>query len=264
MSLLEVADLRVQLPQRAGLLAAVDGVSFSVAPGEVLGIAGESGSGKTMTALALLGLLPHGARVGGSARFDGTELVGLPDAALRRLRGRELAMVFQDPMTSLHPMLTIETLLTEHVRQHLRLDRAAARTRALELLAQVRIPDPEQALRAHPHEFSGGMRQRLAIAIALACKPKLLLADEPTTALDVTVQAGILRLLDQLRREVGLSIVLITHDLGVISAVADRVLVMRTGKIVEAGATRSVLTAPEHAYTRSLLEALPGAHRSGT
>lgn len=263
MSLLEVADLRVLLPQRSGMLAAVDGVSFAVAPGEVLGIAGESGSGKTMTALALLGLLPHGARVSGSARFDGCELVGLGAAALRRLRGRELAMVFQDPMTSLHPMLTIETLLTEHVRQHLGLSRAAARTRALELLAQVRIPDPERALRAHPHEFSGGMRQRLAIAIALACKPKLLLADEPTTALDVTVQAGILRLLDQLRREVGLSIVLITHDLGVISAVADRVLVMRTGKVVESGSTPGVLTAPAHEYTRSLLEALPGAHRSG-
>jgi ABC-type dipeptide/oligopeptide/nickel transport system ATPase component len=262
MSLLEVDDLRVGLPRRDGMLAAVDGVSFAVAPGEVLGIAGESGSGKTMTALALLGLLPHGARVTGSARFDGKELVGLDVQAIRRIRGRELAMVFQDPMTSLHPMLTVETLLTEHVRHHLKASRAEARQRALELLAQVRIPDPERALHAHAHEFSGGMRQRLAIAIALACKPKLLLADEPTTALDVTVQAGILRLLDRLRTEFGLSIVLITHDLGVISAVADRVLVMRTGKIVESGTTRIVLTEPAHAYTRSLLEALPGAHRS--
>jgi oligopeptide transport system ATP-binding protein len=264
MTLLEVDDLRVSIPQRSGMLAAVDGVSFSVGEGEILGIAGESGSGKTMTALALLGLVPHGARVGGSARYDGTELVGLDDAALRRLRGREVAMVFQDPMTSLHPMLTVETLLTEHVRQHLRVSKAEARSRARELLAQVRIPDPSRALHAHPHEFSGGMRQRLAIAIALACKPKLLLADEPTTALDVTVQAGILRLLDQLRREVGLAIVLITHDLGVISAVADRVLVMRVGQIVESGPRQIVLTAPSHAYTRSLLSSLPGAHRSGT
>jgi oligopeptide transport system ATP-binding protein len=261
MALLEITDLRVQLPRREGWQAVVDGVSVGVDAGEVLGIAGESGSGKTMTALALLGLLPHASQVSGSARFAGRELVGMSHEQLRGVRGREIAMVFQDPATALHPMLPVRTLLTEHMRHHLGLDKRAARGRALELLEQVRIPDPARTLHAYPHELSGGMRQRVAIAAALACGPKLLLADEPTTALDVTVQAGILRLLDRLRRETELAVVVITHDLGVISALADHVAVMRHGAMVEQGTTSAVLTAPAHEYTRALLDALPPAHR---
>ena len=261
--LLEVEGLRVRLPTREGPAAAVDGVDFSLAQGRVLGIAGESGSGKTMTALALLGLLPHGAKADGSARFAGKDLLAMSQRDLRWLRGRELAMVFQDPMTSLHPMLSIERLLTEHVRHHLGLGRAEARERAVELLRQVRIPDPEGALRAFPHQFSGGMRQRIAIAIALACRPRLLIADEPTTALDVTVQAGILRLLDRLRRENGLSVILITHDLGVMSSITDEVAIFYAGRIVESGPTRDLLTSPRHPYTRALLDALPHPESPG-
>jgi oligopeptide transport system ATP-binding protein len=261
--LLEVKGLRVRLPVRGGMAAAVDGVDFSLGQGRVLGIAGESGSGKTMTALALLGLLPHGAEVEGSARFAGADLLRMHQAELRGLRGRELAMVFQDPMTSLHPMLPIERLLTEHVRHHLGLGRAAARERALELLRQVRIPDPEAALRAYPHQFSGGMRQRIAIAIAIACGPKLLIADEPTTALDVTVQAGVLRLLDRLRREQRLAVIVITHDLGVLSAIADDLAVFYAGRVVEAGTREQVLRAPRHPYTAGLLGALPHPETGG-
>jgi oligopeptide transport system ATP-binding protein len=261
--LLEVEGLRVRLPARGAMAAAVDGVDFGLAQGRVLGIAGESGSGKTMTALALLGLLPHGAQVEGSARFAGADLLRMSQTELRWLRGRELAMVFQDPMTSLHPMLPIERLLTEHVRHHLGLGRAAARERALELLRQVRIPDPEAALRAYPHQFSGGMRQRIAIAIAIACGPKLLIADEPTTALDVTVQAGVLRLLDRLRREQQLAVIVITHDLGVLSAIADDLAVFYAGKVVEVGTREQVLRAPRHPYTAGLLGALPHPEAGG-
>jgi oligopeptide/dipeptide ABC transporter ATP-binding protein len=261
--LLEVEGLRVRLPTRGALEPAVDGVDFSLGQGRVLGIAGESGSGKTMTALALLGLLPHGARVEGSARFAGADLLRMGQRELRGLRGREIAMVFQDPMTSLHPMLPVERLLTEHVRHHLGLGRAAARERALELLRQVRIPDPEAALRAYPHQFSGGMRQRIAIAIAIACGPKLLIADEPTTALDVTVQAGVLRLLDRLRREQRLAVIVITHDLGVLSAIADDLAVFYAGRVVEAGTREQVLRAPRHPYTAGLLAALPHPETGG-
>jgi oligopeptide/dipeptide ABC transporter ATP-binding protein len=207
--------------------------------------------------LALLGLLPEGAVVGGRVRFEDRELLGLPTSRLRRIAGRDLAMVFQDPLTSLHPMLSIGRQLTEHVRIHLGLDRRAAERRALELLEEVRIPDGAAALRAYPHQFSGGMRQRIAIAIALACRPKLLIADEPTTALDVTVQAGILRLLDRLRRESDLAVVLITHDLGVLSAIADRVSIFYAGRVVESGPRQDVLQRPRHPYTRALLDALP-------
>ena len=189
--------------------------------------------------------------------FDGRDLLTLPEAEMRKLRGRRIAMVFQDPMTSLHPMLSVGTQLTEHVRRHLGLSRRDAAERALELLREVRIPDPGSAIHAFPHQFSGGMRQRIAIAVALACRPTLLIADEPTTALDVTVQAGIIRLLDRLRDEAGLAIVLITHDLGVLSAIADRVAVFYAGRIVEAGGREDVLSAPRHPYTRGLLDALP-------
>jgi oligopeptide transport system ATP-binding protein len=257
MSLLEVEGLHVRLPTAAGLATVVDGVDFAVEPGEVFGVAGESGSGKTMSMLALLGLLPEGARVEGSARFGGRDLLRLPRKELREVSGRELAMVFQDPLTSLHPMLSVGKQLTEHVRRHLGLDRRAAEARARELLDEVRIPDPASALHAFPHQFSGGMRQRIAIAIALACRPKLLIADEPTTALDVTVQAGILRLLDRLRRENDLAVVLITHDLGVMSSIADRVSIFYAGRVVESGTREAVLQRPRHPYTRALLDALP-------
>jgi oligopeptide/dipeptide ABC transporter ATP-binding protein len=254
---LEVDGLRVQLRGPAGLLTVVDGIDYRVEQGEVFGVAGESGSGKTISMLALLGLLPEGAVVGGHVRFDDRDLLGLPTSRLRRIAGRDLAMVFQDPLTSLHPMLSIGRQLTEHVRIHLGLDHRSAEQRALELLEEVRIPDGAAALRAYPHQFSGGMRQRIAIAIALACRPKLLIADEPTTALDVTVQAGILRLLDRLRRESDLAVVLITHDLGVLSAIADRVSIFYAGRVVESGPRQDVLRRPRHPYTRALLDALP-------
>jgi oligopeptide transport system ATP-binding protein len=256
-TLLSVKGLRIQLPTAAGMVTVVDGVDYEVETGQVFGIAGESGSGKTISVLALLGLLPDGAEVEGSAMFGDVDLVKLGRRSMRGVRGKEIAMVFQDPMTSLHPMLTIERQLTEHVRYHLGLDRAKARARAIGLLDQVRFPDPAGALGAYPHQFSGGMRQRIAIAMALACGPRLLIADEPTTALDVTVQAGILRLLDGLRREFGLSVIMITHDLGVMSSIADWLTVMYAGNVVESGRTSEVLAHPRHPYTAGLLAALP-------
>ncbi len=255
--LLAVNGLRVRLPTTTGLVTVVDGVDYEVERGQVFGLAGESGSGKTISVLALLGLLPDGAEVEGSAMFEGKELLKLGRHALLGVRGREIGMVFQDPQTSLHPMMTIERQLTEHVRYHLGLDRTHARARAVELLEEVRIPDPAGALGAYPHQFSGGMRQRIAIAIALACRPRLLIADEPTTALDVTVQAGILRLLDGLRRHSGLSVIMITHDLGVMSSIAGWLTVMYAGRVVESGPTPEVLSRPRHPYTAALLAALP-------
>jgi oligopeptide transport system ATP-binding protein len=263
-AILEVDGLRVRLPTPDGPATVVDGIDYRIEPGEVFGIAGESGSGKTMSVLALMGLLPQGATVEGQAVFEGRDLLRLPASALRRICGRELAMVFQDPMTSLHPMLSIGTQLTEHVRLHLGLGRRAATELAVEALREVRIPDPQSALEAFPHQFSGGMRQRIAIAVALACRPKLLVADEPTTALDVTVQAGIIRLLDRLRSESGLTIVLITHDLGVLSSIADRVAVFYAGRVVEAGPRIDVLGHPRHPYTRGLLDALPHPEAAAT
>jgi len=256
-TLLAVEGLRVRLPTPGGRVTVVDGVDYAIEPAEVFGIAGESGSGKTVSMLALLGLLPERSTIEGSAHFGGRELLRMPRGELREISGRELSMVFQDPFTSLHPMLTVGKQLTEHVRLHLGLDRQSAERRALELLADVRIPDPHSALRAYPHQFSGGMRQRIAIAIALACGPRLLIADEPTTALDVTVQAGILRLLDRLRREHELAVVLITHDLGVLSSIADTVSIFYAGRVVESGTRDAVLQSPRHPYTRALLDALP-------
>ena len=255
--LLEVDDLRVEVPVRGGSITVVDGVDYAVAESEVFGVAGESGSGKTMSVLALIGLLPSGATATGRAHFRGLDLLALNGRALRSIRGGGIGMVFQDPMTSLHPMLSIGQQIEEPIRQHLGVSRAAARKRAAGLLADVRLPDPERALRAFPHQFSGGMRQRVAIAIALAAEPELLIADEPTTALDVTVQAGIIRLLDRLRRERGLSVVLITHDLGVMSSIADRVAVFYAGRVVETGRREELLQSPRHPYTRALLDALP-------
>ncbi len=263
MSLLEVENLRVKIRTESGEVTIVDDVDYSVEAGQVFGVAGESGSGKTISVLALLQLLPHGASTTGSAIYGGRDLLRLSGRALRRVRGRELAMVFQDPLTSLHPMMTIGRQLSEHVRFHEGASKRAALARAGELLAEVRIPDPERALEAFPHQFSGGMRQRVAIAGALATRPALLIADEPTTALDVTVQAGILRLLDRLRRENGLSVILITHDLGVMSSIADHVSVFYAGRIVESGPTRDLLSAPRHPYTRALLDALPHPKEEG-
>ena len=256
-ALLDVQGLSIRLAGHAGPITIVDDVSFEVAPGQIFGVAGESGSGKTMTALSLMGLLPATARVSGQAVLNQRDLLHMSASELRRVRGRQLAMVFQDPISSLHPMLSIEQQLTEHLRFHLKMDRRQAHTRAVRLLEQVRIPDPEAALRGYPHQFSGGMRQRIQIAMGLACEPRLLIADEPTTALDVTVQAGILRLLDGLCRETGLAVVLITHDLGVMSAVADRLTVMYAGRVVESGPTAEVLRRPRHPYTHGLLESLP-------
>jgi oligopeptide/dipeptide ABC transporter ATP-binding protein len=256
-ALLEVEGLRVRLPTPAGFATVVDGVDYHVEPAQVFGVAGESGSGKTMSMLALLGLLPSGAVVEGRAEFGGQDLLRMRGRALRAVSGRDIGMVFQDPMTSLHPMLSVGRQLTEHMRRHLGLRRSAATQRAVDLLDQVRIPDPKSALRAYPHQFSGGMRQRVAIAIALACDPRLLIADEPTTALDVTVQAGILRLLDNLRRERDLSVVLITHDLAVMSSIADTVSIFYAGRVVESGPREELLRHPRHPYTRALLDALP-------
>ena len=256
-TLLEVERLRVKLPTPTGFATVVDGVDYQVEQAQVFGVAGESGSGKTISMLALLGLLPPGSVVEGRASFGGKDLLRLRSAALRAVSGREIGMVFQDPLTSLHPMLSVGQQMTEHIRLHLGLSRGAATRRAQELLEDVRLPDPASALRAYPHQFSGGMRQRIAIAIALACGPRLLIADEPTTALDVTVQAGILRLLDRLRREHDLSVILITHDLSVMSSLADRVSIFYAGRVVESGSRSELLQHPRHPYTRALLDALP-------
>jgi oligopeptide transport system ATP-binding protein len=256
-STLAVEGLRVRLPTPAGDVTVVDGVDYDVQPAEVFGIAGESGSGKTVSMLALLGLLPDGSRVEGTARFGGHELIGMPRRRLQSISGRDIAMVFQDPYTSLHPMLSIGKQLTEHVRRHLGLDRRSADDRAVELLHEVRIPNPRAALRRFPHQFSGGMRQRIAIAIALACRPRLLIADEPTTALDVTVQAGILDLLDELREQHEMSMIIITHDMGVVAEAADEIAVMYAGQIVEHTSAEELFDHPEHPYTEALLGSLP-------
>ncbi|MBC9730337.1 ABC transporter ATP-binding protein [Streptomyces sp. TRM68367] len=253
-----MTGLTLDLPAESGVHRILHGVDLALQPGRIHGLAGESGSGKTMTGLAVLSLLPNGARTSGRIQLDGTDLLTLPPRQLGALRGRAVSMVFQDPSTSLHPMLSVGHQLTDHLRHHLKLDRKTARARAAELLGQVRIPNPGEALRRYPHQFSGGMRQRIAIAIALACEPKVLIADEPTTALDVTVQAGVLRLLRGLCDELGLAVLLVTHDLGVMSAVADTVSVMRHGLVVETGPRGQVLTEPRHDYTRTLLDALPG------
>ncbi|HEY3504477.1 MAG TPA: ABC transporter ATP-binding protein [Actinocatenispora sp.] len=252
--LLTTEGLRVTLP---GGVPVVHDVSLTVGEGEIVGVAGESGSGKSVTAQALLNLLPAGSTVDGTARFAGTDLLGLDRQGWQRIRGAGIAMVFQDPTAALHPMLSVGTQLTEHMRRHLRMSRRAARARAIDLLDQVRIPDPERTLRSYPHQFSGGMRQRVAIAIALAAEPKLLIADEPTTALDVTVQAGILALLSRLRDETGLSVLFVTHDLGVLSALTARTYVFYAGRVLETGPTPAVLTAPRHPYTAALLGARP-------
>jgi oligopeptide transport system ATP-binding protein len=255
---LEVEDLRVRFWTRRGLVHAVNGISFGVARGETLGLVGESGCGKSVTALAVMGILPRAARIAsGSVRLEGRELLGLPDRDMRSVRGKEIAMIFQDPMTSLNPVLTVGRQLRESIETHLDLDRKGATSRAVELLDQVGIPSPRSRLRDYPHQFSGGMRQRVMIAMALACEPKLLIADEPTTALDVTIQAQILDLLGSLVAERDTALVMITHDLGVVAGMCERVHVMYAGTLVETGAAEQIFATPRHPYTLGLLQSVP-------
>ncbi|WP_432540365.1 ABC transporter ATP-binding protein [Kineococcus sp. SYSU DK002] len=259
MSLLQVEDLRVTFTRKGSApTTAVDGVSFDVAAGEVVGLVGESGCGKSVTSLAVMGLLPaRGTRVSGSVRFDGDELLTASPQRMAARRGKDLAMVFQDPMTSLNPVLTLGRQLTEVLRAHTDLSRAAARREAVELLGRVGIPDPRRRVGEYPHQLSGGMRQRVLIAIALACSPRLIIADEPTTALDVTIQAQVLDLLTGLVRESGAAMVLITHDLGVVAGTCDRVNVLYAGRVVEQAARGELFAAPRHRYTTGLLAAVP-------
>jgi peptide/nickel transport system ATP-binding protein len=254
---LEVEDLRVRFDTDEGQVLAVNGVSFSVAPGEVVALVGESGCGKSMTAMATMGLLPATASTTGSVQLEGRELSGLSAKEMRQIRGREISMIFQEPMTSLNPVFTVGYQISEVLRRHEGLSRADARQRAVELLDLVRIPAPEQRVDEYPHQMSGGMRQRVMIAMAVACNPKVLLADEPSTALDVTIQAQILDIMRDLRRDLGTSIVMITHDLGVVADIADRVVVMYAGHVVETGTVDRLFAAPQHPYTVGLLGSVP-------
>jgi peptide/nickel transport system ATP-binding protein len=258
-ALLEVRDLSVRFETDEGTVHAVDRVSFSLEPGEVLGIVGESGCGKSVTTMAMLRLLPPSAVVSGSVLFQGADLLRAPASALRRVRGREISFVFQEPMTSLNPVFTIGRQIGEVLRSHLGLSRGAARARTIELLDLVHIPAPGRRVDDYPHELSGGMRQRVMIAMALACDPKILIADEPTTALDVTIQAGILDLMRELRERLGTAIVLITHNLGVVADIADRVVVMYAGRKIEEAPVAELFSAPQHPYTIGLLGAVPRA-----
>ncbi|HQR21968.1 MAG TPA: ABC transporter ATP-binding protein [Burkholderiaceae bacterium] len=261
MALLEIESLEVEFPVGGRVLRAVDDVSLSVGEGEVLGIVGESGSGKSVTMLALMGLIAYPGRL--KARrvtFDGRDLLRLSDRERRQLTGRDMAMIFQEPATSLNPCFSVGFQLVETLRQHMKLSHAAATDRAVELLAQVGIPDPGRRLQDYPHLLSGGMNQRVMIAMAIACNPRLLIADEPTTALDVTIQAQILDLLRQLQRERGMALVLITHNMGVVAEMAQRVAVMYAGQVVEDRPAPGLFAAPEHPYTAALLAALPERH----
>jgi peptide/nickel transport system ATP-binding protein len=260
--LIEINDLNVQFATLQGTVRAVEGLSYSVYPGEMVAIVGESGSGKSVSALAVMRLLPSGtARTQGSIRFADRELLALGDEEMRRIRGREIAMIFQEPMTSLNPVLTVGLQITEPLSIHLQLDETAARARAIELLTLVGITDPESRLGQYPHQLSGGMRQRVMIAIGLACNPKLLIADEPTTALDVTIQAQILELMKDLSRRLGVAVVLITHNLGIVARYADRVNVMYAARLVESGSAERVFGQPLHPYARGLLTAVPRLDR---
>ncbi|MBO0811038.1 MAG: ABC transporter ATP-binding protein [Microlunatus sp.] len=254
---LELTDLSVSFPTDDGLVQAVRGVTYSVAAGEALGIVGESGSGKSVSSLAVMGLLPQTAEIAGSARILGREVLGLADSAISKIRGNNVAMIFQDPLTSLNPVYSVGFQLTEAIRAHNAVSRDAARQRAVDLLDLVGIPDPRQRVDSYPHELSGGMRQRVVIAIAMANEPDVIIADEPTTALDVTVQAQVLEALEAARRETGAAMVLITHDLGVIAGHVDRVAVMYAGKMVETGTTEDIFYRPRMPYTLGLLGSLP-------
>jgi oligopeptide/dipeptide ABC transporter ATP-binding protein len=257
--LLEVEDLRIAFPSSRGTSRPVDGVSFSLSNGELLAVVGESGCGKSLTSLALLRLVPPPGQIlpGSAIRLDGTDVLALGASDLRAIRGRRIGMIFQDPMTSLNPVFTVADQIGESVRAHQRVSKRAARVRALELLQEVGIPDPVERLDNYPHQMSGGMRQRVMIAIALASEPELLIADEPTTALDVTVQAQILELLDGLRARRGMAVLLITHDLGIVAGRADRVAVMYAGRLVEEATTAELFARPSHPYTKGLLASVP-------
>ena len=265
MALLEVKDLKTHFFTREGVVRAVDGVSFEVEKSKTLGIVGESGCGKSVTALSIMGLLPQPPAkiVGGSVSFEGFDLATLPDKNLEEIRGAEIAMIFQDPMTSLNPTLKIGTQIMETMQTHLGYDKGQARKRAIELLEEVHIPNAKDRLDDYPHRFSGGMRQRVMIAIAISCNPKLLIADEPTTALDVTVQAGVLDLLEELQQGHEMAMIVITHDMGVVAEAADDIVVMYAGQIVEQATSLDLFDHPEHPYTEALLGALPQIEGTG-
>jgi oligopeptide/dipeptide ABC transporter ATP-binding protein len=258
-TLLEIRDLQTVFVTSSGILRAVDGISYDVQEGETVAIVGESGCGKSVSALSILRLIPDppGRIVGGSVRFQGQDLLTLSDADIRRVRGRQIGMVFQEPMTSLNPVLSIGLQLTETMEQHLGMSRDAASKQAVEYLKMVGIPEPEQRLRQYPHHLSGGMRQRVMIAMALCCDPRLIIADEPTTALDVTIQAQILELMKDLTKRLGVALIIITHNLGVVARYADRVNVMYAGKIIEQGKASDIYRTPLHPYTLGLLRSVP-------
>ncbi|MCD9187332.1 MAG: ABC transporter ATP-binding protein [Pyrinomonadaceae bacterium] len=256
--LLEVTNLQTHFPTRAGIVKSVNDVSFYIDEGELLGLVGESGCGKSITALSIMKLIAApGKIVGGSVKFKGEELTTASEARMREIRGNDIAMIFQDPMTSLNPVYTVGEQIAEALRLHRKLDKKAAWQAAIDAMHEVAIPDPSRRVNDYPHQLSGGMRQRVMIAMALACDPELLIADEPTTALDVTIQAQILELLDELRQTRKLAVLLITHDLGVVAEVADRVAVMYTGKIVEESRVEEIFELPKHPYTRGLLRSVP-------
>ena len=264
-ALLAVENLRVEIPTRRATLVAVDDVSFEVAAGEVLGVVGETGAGKSLTGTAIIGLLEAPARIaGGHISLAGRRIDNLPAEAMRRLRGKDIGAVFQDPLTSLNPLLTVGRHLTQTILTHLDISPDEARRRALTLLAEVGIPAARERLDSYPHELSGGMRQRVVLALAFACEPKLIIADEPTTALDVSVQAQVIELLKRMCREHGAAVVLITHDMGVIADTADRIAVMYAGRLIEIGPTRLVLKAARHPYTQGLMASIPSMRRRGT
>ncbi|NLT35598.1 MAG: ABC transporter ATP-binding protein [Gaiellales bacterium] len=263
--LLDIKDLKTQFFTREGVVHAVDGVSYSIDKGKTLGLVGESGCGKSVSAMSIMRLIPDppGKIVAGSILFDGEELTTMDDRRMRQIRGNQISMIFQDPMTSLNPVVRIGTQMTEGIRLHLGLSRQEAEDRAVELLEAVGMPDARRRLRDHPHQFSGGMRQRVMIAMALSCDPKLLIADEPTTALDVTIQAQILDLLERLQERFEMAILLITHDLGVVAGVSDHVAVMYAGRIVEQAPTTELFANPQHPYTLALLNSIPRLDTQG-
>jgi len=259
--ILEVRDLRVEFPTRRGILTAVDGISLDIRPGEILGVVGESGAGKSMTGMAVLGLLePPGHIAGGEIRLAGRRIDNLSERELQKIRGAEIGAIFQDPLTSLNPLFSVGDQLMETIRIHTGCDRKAAREKALSLLKEVGIPGAGARIDHYPHQFSGGMRQRVVIALALCAEPRLIIADEPTTALDVSIQAQIMALLKRLCRDHGTAVMLVTHDMGVIAETADRVAVMYAGRLVEVGAVLDVVKQPRHPYTRGLMGSIPSLH----
>jgi len=261
MPLLNVSDLEVRFDTPEGVVKAVNGMNFQLAEGETLAIVGESGSGKSQLFMAIMGLLAENGSASGKAEFHGRDMMQMTPKELNGIRGRHIAMIFQDPMTSLNPYLTIEKQMVEVVMHHQRLSRDEARAHAVEMLRAVRIPDPEERIRQYPHEYSGGMRQRVMIAMGLLCEPELLIADEPSTALDVTIQAQITELVGQLRRQTRMAIILITHDLAAVAEISDRIIVMYAGELVETGSVDDIFYRPQHPYTRGLLASVPRLDR---